>query len=907
MKRGGYVAVVAAAVAVALPVLPRGVAAQGSSLDDGPAVSPAPSAVLTIRAHRITGAAPRMDGVLDDAVWSGATAVTGFVQFRPSPGAAPTGQTEARVLVDDDAIYVGMHMFDHPDSVAAQLTRRDASGAFTDWAHVMIDSYHDRRTAFRFSVTPRGAKKDVLHFNDSGEDLNWDAVWDASAALAPDGWTAEFRIPLSQLRFARTDGEALVWGINFGREIARRGEWSWWSPVLPSVGGLVSQAGQLHDLAAVHAPRRIEIVPYTLGRVTAAPEETDNPFWKQRDGAASLGADLRLGIGSNLTLSATINPEFGQVEADPSVVNLSAFESFFPEKRPFFTEGSNIFGFGIGTDDGSGESLFYSRRIGRAPQRFVRPTGGWVDAPEATTILGAAKLSGRTASGWTIGILDAVTAEEEATLAVAGEPTWSEPVEPRTNYAVVSLARDFGAGRSTIGFLGTSVKRELSDERLSFLRSSAWSFGMNGRHRFRDDTWEASGYVGGSHIRGSEDAIAAVQRAPGHYYQRPDADYLEYDPTRTSLSGAIANLWVGTIGGGHWRGGFGGHMRSPGFEVNDIGFQSGSDQIFGFANLRYHQFEPKGAFRNFSVGVNPSLGWTFGGERMWTQIGTFSNFELTNFWSGGHWAARRPAVIAHGNLRGGPAVRRDGGWFYNVRLNTDSRKAVTGHISVNGGIEDDNGTWNASLSTSASFRPSPQISLSVGPQFGRSTSTLQYVGQPATASGEPRYIVGRLEQRTVSLTTRLNFTISPTLSFELYAQPFISGGEYSAFRALGDANAADFDARFRELTGSEISFDPDTRRYSADADRDGVHEVSFDDPDFNFRQMRGNAVLRWEYRPGSTLFVVWNQSRTAYLSGPTDASFAFNRDVDRLFNGDDAFPTPVTNVLLIKLSYWLNP
>jgi hypothetical protein len=292
---------------------------------------------------------------------------------------------------------------------------------------------------------------------------------------------------------------------------------------------------------------------------------------------------------------------------------------------------------------------------------------------------------------------------------------------------------------------------------------------------------------------------------------------------------------------------------------------------------------------------------------MWTQIGTFSNYELTSFWSGGHWAARRFAVTAPGNLRGGPAVRRDGGWFYSLWLNTDRRKAVTGSVNLNGGVEDSNGTWNASVSTTASFRPSPQISLSVGPQFGRATSTLQYVGQPATTAGEPSYIVGRLEQRTVSLTTRLNYTISPTLSFELYAQPFISGGDYSAFRALGDALASDFEARYPELTGASISFDPDTRRYSADADNDGVREVGFDDPDFNFRQMRGNAVLRWEYRPGSTLFVVWNQSRTAYLSGPNQDSFEFGRDVDRLFNGDDAFPTPVTNVLLIKFTFWVNP
>jgi hypothetical protein len=903
-------AAAAICILTALVTAPRGVAAQVAASGEGAGTAGARAARSTpaIRAFRIGAVPPRIDGVLDDEVWRQAQAVSGFVQFRPSPGEAPTEQTEARVAFDDDAIYIGMRMFDDPDSVAAQLTRRDASGAFSDYAHVLIDSYHDRRTAFRFSVTPRGARKDVLHFNDSGEDVNWDAVWDAAASLTADGWTAEFRIPLSQLRFARAEDDDAVWGINFGREIARLGEWSWWAPVLPSIGGFVSQAGELHDVADIEAPRRIEVVPYTLGRMTAAPDDPGNPFYKTRDGAASFGADLRLGIGSNLTLSATVNPDFGQVEADPSVVNLSAFESFFPEKRPFFTEGSNIFGFGIGTDDGSGETLFYSRRIGRAPQRFVRPAGGWADVPDATTILGAAKLSGRTAGGWTIGFLDAVTAEEEARLATPGEPQWSEPIEPRTNYSVVSVSRDFDEGRSTLGLLGTAVVRDLSDPGFEFLRTSAWSLGLNGRHRFLDDTWEASGYVAGSHIRGNETAIAAVQRAPGHYYQRPDADYLEFDETRTSLTGAIAHLWVNRIGGeGHWRGGFGGHLRTPGLEVNDIGFQSGADQILGFANLRYHQFEPLGLFRSFSMGVNPSLGWTFGGERMWTQIGSNFNWELKSFWSGGYWIARRFAVTAPGALRGGPSVRRNGNWFYNLWLDTDQRKRVTGSLMVNGSREDGTGAWHANVTTTASIRPSPRLTLSVGPHLGRTVNTWQYVGQPATVDGDARYIVGRLDQTTVALNTRLNFTISPALSFELYAQPFISGGDYGAFRTLGDADATGFDARFPGLDDTAIAYDPAARRYAADTDGDGRTDVSFDDPDFNFRQMRGNAVLRWEYSPGSTLFLVWSQSRTAFHQGPRDTSFELGRDIDRLFNGDDAFPTPVTNVLLIKLSYWINP
>jgi Domain of unknown function (DUF5916)/Carbohydrate family 9 binding domain-like len=863
-------------------------------------------AVLQAFAHRIEGGAPTIDGRLDEPIWQTATPLSRFVQFKPDPGEPATAATEARILLDDNAIYIGIRMHDSPDSVAAQLTRRDATAAFTDWAHVLIDSYHDRRTAFRFSITPRGAKKDVLLFNDGEEDVNWDAVWDGAAHTDEQGWSAELRIPLSQLRFARVEGEAMVWGINVGREIARRGESDWWSPVLPTVGGVVSQAGEL-SLPAVEPPRRIEVIPYTLGRLTASPPDPGNPFRSARAQAMSVGGDVRVGIGSNLTLSATINPDFGQVEADPSVVNLSAFETFYPEKRPFFTEGSNIFSFKIGTDDNSGEGLFYSRRIGRAPQRSVQPDSGWSEIPDVTTIAAATKLSGRLSNGWTIGVIDALTSREMASLAKPGRPQWREAVEPRTNYGVASLSRDFRGGRSTLGFLATTVHRDLADGTLSFLRSSANTLGTNGRHRFADDQWEASGYLAGSTIRGSAESIERVQRAPGHYYQRPDADYLDFDPARTSLTGAIANVWVGRIAGtGHWRPGFGMHIRTPGFEVNDIGYQQQADEALVFANLQYRQFKPRGPFRSFSMGLNPSAGWDFGGERTWSQIGSSSNFELNSLWNGGFWIARRFPALSIGSLRGGPAVRWPGSFKYSIWLNSDRRHAVTGALNAFGGIEDETGSWDLTLSPTLTYRPSGRLDLSLGPRLARTRNAWQYIAQPDGPAGT-QYLVGQLDQTTVSLTARAALTIRPTLSFELYAQPFISGGSYSAFRTLGQARADDFDHRFVLVARHALDYDQAAGRYAIDTNADGTFETTFANPDFNFRQMRGNAVLRWEYRPGSTLFVVWGQSRTSYIQSPTGDAFDLGRDTGRLFNRDRDFLTPVTNIFIIKLSYWLNP
>jgi hypothetical protein len=848
---------------------------------------------------RIDEAPPVIDGRLDEAVWARAEPATAFVQMRPGPGEPATERTEARVLYDDDALFVGMRMHDaEPDAIAAQLARRDAANINSDWAHVLIDSYHDRRTGFRFSVNPRGVQKDVLHYDDYMEDTNWDAVWTVATSRDSSGWTAEFRIPLSQLRFAVGDADAtdeLVWGLNFGREIARRGESAWWSPVLPTGGGFVSQAGTLLGLTGLTAPGRLELLPYSVARVTRAPGSAENPFFEPNDGQMSFGADMRYGLTSNLTLTATINPDFGQVEADPAVVNLSAFESYFGEKRPFFMEGGNLFAFGVGTDDGSGEGLFYSRRIGRAPQRWVDAGDGWVDRPEATTILGAAKLTGRTAGGWSIGFLDAVTAAEDARVATPAGPVTDEPIEPMTNYSVLSLSRDFRDGRSTLGVMGTGTHRRLADDEFDLLREAAYSGGIRARHRFASDTWEASGYLAGSHIAGSESAIARVQTAAGHYFQRPDADHLDYDPARTSLTGAVASFWVGKNGGGPVRGGFGGHLRTPGLELNDLGFMGEADQVQVFGNLSYNRFQPIGIFRSFNFGINPFSMWSTGGERIYTQIGHWSNFELRNLWSAGWWVGKQFEARSISALRGGPSIVRPGGLRYSVWLNSDRRRAVTFNPSMYGGYEEDSGRWDYGISPSVRVRPTSMLDLSLTPGYNRLHQTWQYVTQ-LDAGGERRYVFAALDQRTASLTARLNYTITPMLSFELYAQPFVSAGRYGDFMEVADPGAARFADRFDEY-GSRATYDADARVYRVDADGDGVRDFSVGDPDFNFKQLRSNAVLRWEYRPGSTLFVVWGQGRTRAIG---DGSFSLERDFS------DLMDAPATNVLLVKLNYWLN-
>jgi len=866
----------------------------------------------SITAIRVVGTPPIIDGRLDDAVWRDGPVATGFVQLAPASGRPATDSTEARIAIDDHAIYVAMRMYDSaPDSIGTQLGRRDATGIFADWAHVIIDSYNDRRTAFRFSVTPGGVQKDVLHYDDQNEDVGWDAVWEVATRIDSLGWTAEFRIPLSQLRFSDVadDGER-VWGINFGREVARRQERSFWSPILQDVQGFVSRSGELRGLPALSAPRRFELLPYTLARVTRAPGEAGDPFYRRNDVFGAAGADLKIGVTSNLTLTATINPDFGQVEADPSVVNLSAFETFFAERRPFFTEGADIFRFRLAFGDGDGENeqLFYSRRVGRAPQGAVPDDAAYSDTPEAATILGAAKLSGKTASGWSIGVLDAVTAPERARY-IDGEGREDETdVEPLTNYAVVRVMKDFREGESTIGGIFTATNRRLDDASLDFLRTAAYTGGIDLRHRFGGGSYEIVAKLLASHLRGSAEAIDRVQRSAGHYFQRPDADHIDYDPTRTSLTGAAAMFNIGEYGGS-WRWSVGTTARSPGFEVNDVGYQTDADWIDQFVWVGYRDFTPGRTFRSWGINFNQWAGWSFGGERVSIGGNVNGNFQLGNYWGGYGGINRNLSVLSTSALRGGPAFLRPARTNYWFGMYTDQRRAVAVTVDGWGDFEDETDGRTFGIETGLRVRPSSRLELSLAPEMRWHRNAWQYVTQK-TADDGTHYVFGRLEQRTASLTARFGYTFTPTLSLQFYAQPFVSAGDYDGFMEVADPRADRFDDRFLRYgaalpcgaadPASRLCVDVDDdgeRTFRVDADGDRTVDFTFGDPAFNFKELRSNLVLRWEYRPGSALYLVWSQGRS---DTEPRGDFDLGRDGRRLFDA------PGTNILMVKFSYWLD-
>jgi len=892
MTGGGWGRLAALALAMAMPG--AGVRAQVQENGASPSPLEGRRGALppTITAVPIWTAEPEIDGNLGDPVWQRAEVATDFVQYEPEEGADPSQPTEARVLYGLGALFVAFRAYDSaPDSIAAQLTRRDQE-SYSDRVLVVVDSYLDRRTAFEFAVNPAGVKRDVYRFEDTREDDSWDAVWEVATRIDEEGWTAEFRIPFSQLRFK--DADVQTWGINFAREIARHDEVSVWAPLSRKESGIVSRFGLLEGLEGVQTPNRLEVEPYSMARVEREPGDPTDPFHEETALFGTVGADAKYAVTNNLTLNVTLNPDFGQVEADPGQVNLSAFETFFPEKRPFFLEGQNIFDFGIGLGDGDGasESLFYSRRVGRTPQGEVDVGDGFSDSPENTTILGAWKLSGKTGSGWSVGALHAVTGEERAEILTEDGERTSRALEPRTNYAIARVQKDFRDGWSALGVIATGTKRDASVADAQELRSSAYTGGVDFRHRFGDGgNWSVRGDLLGSRVAGSPEAIAATQRSSARYFQRPDADHVAFDSTRTALAGWASTLTVGKRGGGYWRGSAFFQARSPGFEVNDVGFMRSADYWVVGNWLGYHKSDPGDLFRRWGLNWNFWRESSFGGEETGTGANVNGSFTLNNLWGGWAGVMRSFASLSTTRLRGGPAVVEDAGWSGWSGLYSDSRSSVQVSVNTNWGVTPASDSWRYHVGGELRWRPSGRLNVSLGPFLRRNEDDAQWVEAIENPGGD-HYVFARLDQTTVGLTGRMDFSFTPTLSLQLYAQPFVSAGAYSEFKSVADPGAARYGDRYAALAAR-----PTEDGYAVDVDGDGTEET-FEDPAFNEKQFRSNAVLRWEYQPGSTLFLVWSQARDH--SGTT-GGFHLDRDLG------DLFGTPSENVLMLKVSYWLTP
>ncbi|HEX8362226.1 MAG TPA: DUF5916 domain-containing protein [Longimicrobium sp.] len=559
------------------------------------------------RAVRVTGAAPVLDGRLDDAVWAAAPALSDFVQKQPREGAEPTDRTEVRFVYDEDALYVGARMYKKdPASIQAPVSRRDdVNQAEHLW--ISLDTYLDRRTAYSFGVTAAGTRMDFYHPTDdeTDVDMSFDPVWTAHAARDSLGWTAEMRIPFSQLRFA--SASAQTWGLNIDRWDPATKEDVFWIPIPSQERAWASRFGDLTGIEGVRPSRRVELMPYVAagGTFHAAPG-AGNPFDDGSTIDARVGGDVKMGLGPSLTLEATVNPDFGQVEADPAEVNLSAFETFFSERRPFFIEGSQLL-------EGRGPTYFYSRRIGAAPSGDAE--GDYVDFPGTSTILGAGKLTGRLRNGTSIGALAAVTGAEHARTFTTDDGRIERiPVAPVTAFGVLRAQRQFGAAQSTAGVSFTGTGRNLDDEGplAELLHEQAVAGGADWNLRFRGGEYSVNGYVGFSHVAGDTAALFNTQLSSARYFNRPDADYLTLDPRRTGLAGWAGRLGVARNSGRHWL--WDGYLSavSPGFEINDAGAQGTADDVFGYARVRYRETRPGPLLRGYSISFSTENLWNFG-------------------------------------------------------------------------------------------------------------------------------------------------------------------------------------------------------------------------------------------------------------------------------------------------------
>ena len=805
--------------------------------------------------------AVRIDGELNDAVWQSAPVISGFVQREPREGAAPSFETTARIAYDATALYIAVQAVDpEPSKIVGIRTRRD-EGSPSDWLRVVVDSFHDRRSAFEFAVNPAGVKQDSYWFNDGNNDQGWDAVWDVAVTRGDTGWRAEFRIPFSQLRFHPAD--AATFGLAIVRQVGRLNETSTWPLLSKSANGYVSSFGELTGLRLDKSPKRLEVVPYVVGDVKTQPAESGNPLAQATDPTASIGVDLKYALRPGLTLTGTMNPDFGQVEADPAVVNLSAFETFFSERRPFFVEGSGIFRFDVDCNDGQCSGLFYSRRIGRTPRGEADvPQGAYSSAPAQTTIAGAGKLTGRVGA-FSIGVLNAVTSDEDALIA-DGPAQTRQTIEPLTSYTVVRARREF-ANQSGLGFMGTATNRNL-DAATRFLPGQAYTGGVDWDWRL-SPKYAVQGFWAGSSVQGDAAAIDALQRSTVHSFQRPDARRLAYDPARTSLNGYGAQVTFTKIGGQRVRLTSSVGVKSPGFDINDVGFLQRADQrtMSNWVQVRYDT--PSKYLRSFRYNLNQWAGWNFDGDMLFSGGNVNAHAVFANNWSTGMGINVNARGFDDRGTRGGPGVYGNSQQSFWNYLSSDERHAVSAGINTFKS-SDHRGTSFSDLSPSVSYRPSSFLTVSGGLRFSRNHDQSQWIEQ--TADG--RYVFGRLEQRTAGITARLNYTVTPALSIQLYAEPFVSAGDYSSFKALADGRSKSYDARYRPTA------------------YDG-------NPDFNYRSFRTTNVLRWEYKPGSTLFVVWQQGREDTLDR---GRFDFRSD----FGG--VFDAPARNVFLVKWAYWLN-
>lgn len=844
-----------------------------------------------------------LDGVPDEEAWKAVEWGGDFTQWQPHGGAAPSQPTSFKILYDDKALYLAYRCYDpSPDSIVKRMGRRDEFPG--DWVEINIDSYHDLRTAFSFTLSVSGVRGDEFVSNDGNNwDANWNPIWFAKTHINDTGWTAEVKIPLSQLRYGNEPEK--VWGFQVTRRLFRKEERSTWQYIPQNSGVWVSRFGELHGLKNIPMHRQVEIAPYVIAQADQYKKEPGNPFAKGFDAKLTGGMDGKVAVTNDLILDFTINPDFGQVEADPSQVRIDGFQNFFEERRPFFIESRNIFNFQLTGSEAGGDYdadlLFYSRRIGSSPRGYPSLNNGeYVDIPQNTSILGAAKFSGKTQKGWSIGILESVTQRETATIDHNGERR-EELVEPLTNYFAGRLQKDIHSGNTIIGGMITAVNRE---EGLShLLHRGAYTGGLDFLHYWKNRTWYIRGNMVFSHVEGTKEAILQTQTGFEHLFQRIGASEFSVDSNRTSLTGTGGTIRFGKIGGRTGRLGqvfkfeTGVTLRSPQLELNDIGFMLTTNEINHFTWAGLHYQKPFSIFRTARLNYNHWSRWDYSGKFIYQAFNFNTHATFSNNWQSGTGVTWNPYDVSNNALRGTTSLRRPAAIGHNFYTTTDFRKKVYFNLNLFNLWGFDNTIKENEINLTVNVQPFDAFRFSLSGSYSYYQRRQdQFVSNVSYNNGS-RTIVGEVKQKTLRFTTRLSYNITPDLTLQYYGQPYITRPLYSRFAYVSQPLAGKYDNRFYVFSPNEISFN--NGDYHVDENRDGVTDYSFRQPDFNFVQFRSNLIVRWEYKAGSELYLVWSQSNT-----PPDASSDLGTPLaESLF--DHAFANQGRNIFLIKLTYRL--
>lgn len=845
-----------------------------------------PKALRVYTTERLSTEKPIINGALDDPCWKTGKWAGDFTEWIPTEGALPTHPTFVKILYDDKNLYVAIRAVDkEPKKISRKAGRRDELTG--DMAGITFDSYHDHRTGFEFDMTAGRQKIDAIMPNSGLGDLNWNAVWDGKVAYEDSAWTQELQIPLSQVRYSNQQEQ--VWGLHVWRWIDRLQEESDWEPQTSTGPGMLYLFGELRGISGLKKAQRIELTPYSLGEIRTFKKEHGNPFANTGHRLiGNIGLDAKIGVGSNFTIDLTVNPDFGQVESDPSVMNLTAFETFYEEKRPFFMEGRSIFTFDMGD-----ATLFYSRRIGHSPS--LNPAlkeKEFIKNPENTTILSAAKFSGKTSNGLSVGVLQSFTANEKA---IINSPSGNRKVsvEPFTSYAVARIQQDFNHSNTLLGGILTATNRSLINPDLNFLNKGAYTGGLDLLHFWKEKRYFLESKVIGSEIQGNVDAIRNLQLSSARYFQRPDARHIRFDSTLTSLSGYGGKIKIGRGSGGLWKYSTEIGWRSPGLDLNDIGYLQTADLINQKNKLSYFINKPASVFRTYTIEMLQANNWDFSGQYLYSKCLMDIYAEFKNKWGVYNELEYFNGSLDNRILRGGDAMVIPSKWIETFFLRSNQSKKVTMNFTTTTSFSGEHSGNLNDYNAGITVRPVNALLLSLNLNYSINVDKLQYVDTKRFNSAN-RFILGQLNQETLGLTFRADYNISPEISLQYYGSPFATQGSYSDFKIITRSRAKDYNNRFRFINNSLLVTDD---QYMVDENNDSKVDYNFKKPDFNFNQFRSNMVFRWEYRPGSQIFIVWSNERTDYLNPGNEPLHSAS---GRLAN---AAPN---NIFLIKFNYWFS-